>query len=165
MSAASSAVAILTLVSPKGYCPAHRKGRPRFEDLYRKRSHSMKKLMLTLLIVVIAVPPAKATLKANVHAGVTYTFTIEDGTGGTAVMLQELVRGRLDVVESLTVGHLDTVQFTYTVPRNAERVILVFDPSSLIAATKVTVNDPTSQVMPTESFVADHVQLVFDVTP
>ena len=66
---------------------------------------TIKKLTLVLLIAAaLNTPPAEAVLiLSSLQAGVSYTFRVGDAAGGTAVMLQAVVRGRLELEETLAV--------------------------------------------------------------
>ena len=95
----------------------------------------MKKLTFALLIAAVAnVPVAKAIFiplseqpGGPLQAGVPYTFRIGDAAGGTAVMLQAVVRNLLELEETVTVPSGSSVELAFTIPSRASRVILVLD--------------------------------------
>ena len=79
--------------------------------IFTTAAEGMKKLTLALLVAAaLNTPPAEAIFiplslqpGGPLHTGVSYTFRLGDAAGGTAVMLQAVVRGRLELEETLTV--------------------------------------------------------------
>jgi hypothetical protein len=133
---------------------------------------TMKKLALALLIgILVNTPPAEAVLiLSSLQAGVSYTFRVGDGAGGTAVMLQAVVRGRLELEETLTVPSGSSVDVVSPIPSRASRVILVLDavlPGGQVTVTVLDQNGGT--VIPPITFndFTDHphIELVYDVAP
>jgi hypothetical protein len=128
-----------------------------------RRAVKNTKLMIALVAVAVAVvPPAEATFGGSLQRGVTYTFQINDqSSGGTAVMLQAVTRGRLRVKDTRTVAVLETIQMTFTVPPTATRVVLVLDPSRG-GATEVKLLRGTS-LLTTDTYEDAHTEVVYDV--
>jgi hypothetical protein len=132
----------------------------------------MKKLTLMLLVAaMLNTPTAEAILiPVGLHAGVPYIFRIADAAGGTAVMLQAVVRNRLELEETVTVPPGSSVELAFTIPSRASRVILVLD-LVLNGEVTVTVLDQNgATVIPprTFSFSTDpdpHLEVVYDVAP
>ena len=138
----------------------------------------MKKLALALLIASVGnVPVAEAIFiplteqpGGPLQVGVPYTFRIGDAANGTAVMLQAVVRSRLELEETLTVPSGGSVDLAFTIPSRASRVILVLD---LVLNGEVTVTVPDQNgntVIPpgTFSFSTDpdpHLEVVYEVAP
>ena len=90
---------------------------------------TMKKLTLALLIAAALNTPAEAVLiQSSLQAGVPYTFRIGDAFGGTAVMLQAVVRNRLELEETAAVPAGSGIDLVFTIPSRASRVTLVLDP-------------------------------------
>jgi hypothetical protein len=143
-----------------------------------KKGRTMKKLALALLIAaVINVPAAEAIFiplslqpGGPLHAGVPYIFRVGDAAGGTAVMLQAVVRSRLELEETVTVPSGSSVELAFTIPSRASRVILVLD-LVLNGEVTVTVLDQNGNtVIPprTFSFSTDpdpHLEVVYEVAP
>jgi hypothetical protein len=100
----------------------------------------MKSLTLALLIAAVAnIPAAEAVFfplsvqpGGPLRAGLPYTFRISPATvvGDTAVMLQAVVRGRLELDATAMVAAGNVVDLVFTIPSRASRVILVLDPVS-----------------------------------
>jgi hypothetical protein len=138
----------------------------------------MRKLTLALLIAaVVNVPVAEAIFiplseqpGGPLRAGVPYTFRVGDAANGTAVMLQAVVRNRLELEETLTVPSGSSVDLAFTIPSRASRVILVLD-LVLNGEVTVTVLDQNGNtVIPprTFSFSTDpdpHLEVVYEVAP
>ena len=95
----------------------------------------MKKLTLMLLVAaMLKTPIAEAVFiplslqpGGPLHAGVPYIFRVGDAANGTAVMLQAVVRNRLELEETVTVPSGSSVDLAFTIPSRASRVILVLD--------------------------------------
>jgi hypothetical protein len=138
----------------------------------------MKKLTFALLIAaVVNVPVAEAIFiplseqpGRPLQAGVPYTFRIGDAANGTAVMLQAVVRSRLELEETVAVPSGSSVELAFTIPSRASRVILVLD-LVLNGEVTVTVLDQNgATVIPprTFSFSTDpdpHLEVVYEVAP
>jgi hypothetical protein len=125
----------------------------------------LKKLALAVLFVaVVAVARVEALFKGALHPNTTYMFMVEDLSGGATLMIQEVVRGRLEAAVFDTLGPAETRNLFYTVPNHATRVILVVDPTYDIGA-KVTVFQDGTPIFPTQTYGNDHIELVFDVRP
>ena len=138
----------------------------------------MKKLTLMLLVAaMLKTPIAEAVFiplslqpGGPLHTGVSYTFRLGDAAGGTAVMLQAVVRNRLELEETVTVPSGSSVDLAFTIPSRASRVILVLD-LVLNGEVIVTVLDQNgATVIPprTFSFSTDpdpHLEVVYEVAP
>jgi len=138
----------------------------------------MKKLTLMLLVAVMLNSPAAEAVfiplslqpGGPLHAGVPHTFRVGDAANGTAAMLQAVVRGRLELEETLTVPSGSSVDLVFTIPSRASRVILVLD-LVLNGEVTVTVLDQIGNtVIPprTFSFSTDpdpHLEVVYEVAP
>jgi len=141
----------------------------------------MKKLTLMLLVAAMLNAPAAEAVfvplslqpGGPLRAGVPYVFRIGDAGNGTAVMLQAVVRGRLELEETLTVPSGSSVDLGFTIPSRASRVILVLDLVEEHGDVTVTVIDQIGNtVIPprTFSFSAStdpdpHVEVVYEVAP
>ena len=146
-----------------------------------KKIRTMKKLMLALFIAAVVNPRAAEAIfiplseqpGGPLHAGVPYTFRIADAAGGTAAMLQAVVRNRLELEETLTVPTGSSVDLAFTIPSRASRVILMLDLVLVDGEVTVTVLDQIGNtVIPprTFSFSAStdpdpHVEMVYEVAP
>ncbi len=138
----------------------------------------MKKLTLMLLVAaMLKTPIAEAVFiplslqpGGPLHAGVPYIFRVGDAANGTAVMLQAVVRNRLELEETVTVPSGSSVDLAFTIPSRASRVILVLD-LVLNGEVIVTVLDQNgATVIPprTFSFSTDpdpHLEVVYEVAP
>jgi hypothetical protein len=143
-----------------------------------KKGRTIRRLTLALLITaVVDVPAAEAIFiplslqpGGPLQAGVPYIFRIGDAAGGTAVMLQAVVRNRLELEETVTVPPGSSVELAFTIPSRASRVILVLD-LVLNGEVTVTVLDQNgATVIPpgTFSFSTDpdpHLEVVYEVAP
>jgi hypothetical protein len=143
-----------------------------------KKGRTMKKLTLMLLVAAMLNSPAAEAVfiplslqpGGPLHAGVPYTFRVGDAANGTAAMLQAVVRGRLELEETLTVPSGSSVDLVFTIPSRASRVILVLD-LVLNGEVTVTVLDQIGNtVIPprTFSFSTDpdpHLEVVYEVAP
>jgi hypothetical protein len=89
---------------------------------------------LTALTIVSAAEavffPLSLQPGGPLQAGRQYVFRVSDATmgGGTAVMLQAVVRGRLELEETLIVPSGSNVDLVFTIPSRASQVILILDP-------------------------------------
>jgi hypothetical protein len=133
---------------------------------------TMNKLTLALLFAAaLNTPPAEAVLiPSSLQAGVSYTFRVGDAAGGIAGMLQAVVRGRLELEETLTVPSGSGVDLVFTIPSRASRVILVLDPVLPGGQVIVTVLDQNGgTVIPPITFndFTDHphIEVVYEVAP
>jgi hypothetical protein len=138
----------------------------------------MRKLTFALLIAAVVNGPAAEAVfiplseqpGGPLQAGVPYTFRIGDAAGGTAVMLQAVVRNRLELEETVTVPPGSSVDLAFTIPSRATRVILALD---LVLSGEVTVtvlDQNGATVIPprTFSFSTDpdpHLEVVYEVAP
>ena len=136
----------------------------------------MKKLTLMLLVAaMLKTPIAEAVFiplslqpGGPLHAGVPYIFRVGDAANGTAVMLQAVVRNRLELEETVTVPSGSSVDLAFTIPSRASRVILVLD-LVLNGEVIVTVLDQNGNtVIPPRTFsfstVPDpHLEVVYEV--
>jgi hypothetical protein len=143
-----------------------------------KKGRTMKKLTLMLLVAAMLNSPAAEAVfiplslqpGGPLYAGVPYTFRVGDAANGTAAMLQAVVRGRLELEETLTVPSGSSVDLVFTIPSRASRVILVLD-LVLNGEVTVTVLDQIGNtVIPprTFSFSTDpdpHLEVVYEVAP
>ena len=137
---------------------------------------TVKKVMLALVIAaVLNVPAAQAILIPLPGNGLQsgYTLRIQGGSGDSAVMLEAVVRSRLEVEETLTVPAGTTVDLLVTIPSRASRVILVldpamigFDPTQFSDVTVTILDQNLNPVIPSLIFTTDpHIELAFEVAP
>jgi hypothetical protein len=141
----------------------------------------MKKLTLMLLVATMLKTPAAEAIfiplslqpGGPLHAGVPYTFRIADAGNGTAVMLQAVMRGRLELGQTMTVPSGSLVDLLFTIPFRTTRVILVLDLVEEHGEVTVTVLDQIGNTVispRTFSFSAStdpdpHVEVVYEVAP
>ena len=136
----------------------------------------MKKLTFALLIAAILnVPAAQAILIPLPGNGLQsgYTLRIQGGGGDSAVMLEAVIRSRVEVEETLTVPAGTTVDLLVTIPSRASRVILVldpamigFDPTQFSEVTVTILDQNLNPVIPSLIFATDpHIELAFEVAP
>ena len=137
----------------------------------------MKKLTLALLIgVIVNTPAAQAILiplpGGGLQSGAPYIFRISADTSDVAVMLQAVVRNRLELEETLTVLAGTTVDLNFTIPSRATRVILVLDPAMIgfdpqfFGDVTVTILDQNLvPIIPSLTFVDPHIEVVNEVVP
>ena len=96
--------------------------------------------------------------------------------GGTVVMLQAVVRGRLELEETLTVPSGSSVDLVFTIPSRTSQVILVLDPvfpgfqSEVESDVGVVVLDHNGgTVIPPFTFGDfthhTHIEIVYEVAP
>src|SRR6266700_822191 len=138
---------------------------------------TMKKLTLALLIAAaLNTPTAEAVFfplslqpGGPLQPGGTYIFRIADAAGGTAVMLQAVVRNRLELEETGTVPTGSSIELVFTIPSRASRVILVLDPVLPGGQVTVTVFDQNGTVIPPMTFNDftdhSHIEVVYEVAP
>jgi hypothetical protein len=137
----------------------------------------MKKLTLMLLVAALNTPVVEAVFiplslqpGGPLRAGVPYVFRIGDAAGGTAVMLQAVVRNRLELEETVTVPPGSSVDLTFTIPSRASQVILVLDLvlNGEVIVTVLDQNGATLIPPRTFSFSTDpdpHLEVVYEVAP
>lgn len=136
----------------------------------------MKKLMLALLIAAVLNGSAAEAILIPLPGGGLqsgYTFRIQGGVGDTTVMLQAVVRSRLEVEETLTVAAGATVDLPFTIPTRASRVIVVldpamvgFDPTQFSEVTVTILDQNLNPIIPTLTFTTEpHIELAFEVAP
>src|SRR5438046_8461702 len=99
-----------------------------------KKIRTVKKLMLALLIAaVVNVPAAEAILiplpGGGLQSSVPYIFRISADTTDVAVIVQAVVRNRLDLEQTSTVPAGTSLDLNLTIPSRASQVILVLDPA------------------------------------
>ena len=146
--------------------------------IFTTAAEGMKKLTLALLVAAaLNTPPAEAIFiplslqpGGPLHTGVSYTFRLGDAAGGTAVMLQAVVRNRLELEETATVSAGSSIDLVFAIPSRDSRVILVLDPVLPGGQVTVTVFDQNgATVIPPMTFndFTDHphIELVYDVAP
>ena len=146
--------------------------------IFTTAAEGMKKLTLALLVAAaLNTPPAEAIFiplslqpGGPLHTGVSYTFRLGDAAGGTAVMLQAVVRGRLELEETLAVPSGSGVDLVSPIPSRASRVILVLDPVLPGGQVTVTVLDQNgATVIPPITFNDStdhpHIEVVYEVAP
>jgi hypothetical protein len=97
---------------------------------------TIKKLTLALVIAgVMNVPAAEAILiplpGGGLQSGVPYTFRISASVTDIAVMLQAVVRNRLELEETATAPAGSSIDLPFTIPSRASQVILVLDPAMI----------------------------------
>jgi hypothetical protein len=104
------------------------------------------------------------------QAGVAYNFRIGDGSNGTAVMLETVIRGRLGLEETLTVPSGSSVDLVFAIPPRASRLILTLDPVLSGGETTVTVFDLNGNTLIAPMTFRDstdhpHIEIVYEVAP
>jgi hypothetical protein len=131
----------------------------------------MKKLLLALLIAaVLNIPAAEAILVPIPGGGLQSGYTIRISVDtDTAVMLQAIIRSRLELEDILTVSSGASVDLSVTIPSRTSRVILVLDPAmfaQVLGNVTVTILDQNlNPVIPALVFTDPHIELVFDAAP
>ena len=113
-----------------------------------------------LVAVILNVPAGKAVFVplnlqpgGPLRTGVPYVFRVADAGNGTAVMLQAVVRNRLELEETWTVPAGSSVDLGFTIPSRASRVILVLDLVEEHGEVTVTVLDQFGNtVIPPRTF-------------
>jgi hypothetical protein len=139
-----------------------------------EKIRTIKKLTLALLIAaVFNVPVAEAIFiplseqpGGPLQGGVPYIFRIGDAANGTAVMLQAVVRSRLELEDTLTVSSGDLVDLGFTIPSRASRVIFVLNREVTVAV--LDQNGATLIPPRTFSFSTDpdpHLEVVYEIAP
>ena len=151
---------------------------PQQEKSQLKKGRTFRKLTLALLIAAAVNGPAAEAVfiplslqpGGPLRPGVPYVFRIGDAAGGTAVMLQAVIRNRLELEETVTVPPGSSVDLAFTIPSRASQLILVLD---LVLNGEVIVrvldqNGATLIPPRTFSFSTDpdpHVEVVYEVAP
>ena len=142
-----------------------------------KKIPTLKKLMLALLIAaVVNVPAAEAILiplpGGGLQSGVPYIFRISANVTDVAVMLQALVRNRLELEQTLMVSAGASVDLPFTIPSRASEVILVLDPAMIgsdpqfFGDVTVTILDQNLvPIIPALTFTDPHIEVVCEVVP
>lgn len=132
----------------------------------------MKKFTLMLLAAALNTSVVEAVFipLGPLHAGVPYVFRIGDAAGGTAVMLQAVVRNRLELEETVTVPPGSSVDLAFTIPSRASRVNLVLDLVLNGEVTLTVLDQNGNTVIPPRmfSFSTDpdpHLEVVYEVAP
>ena len=142
-----------------------------------QKIRTMKKMMLALLVAaVVNVPAAKAILiplpGGGLQAGVPYIFRISANVSDVAVMLDVLLRNRLELEESLMVPAGDSVDLPFTIPSRSSQLILVLDPSMIgfdpqfFGDVTLTILDQNLvPIIPSLTFTDPHIEVVCGVVP
>jgi hypothetical protein len=138
----------------------------------------MRKLTLAVLVAAIVNGPAAEAIfiplslqpGGPLHTGVPYIFRVAEAANGTAVMLQAVVRSRLELEETVTVPTGSSVDVVFTIPSRTSRVILVLDLVLNGEVTLTVLDQNGNTVIPprTFSFSTDpdpHLEVVYDVAP
>jgi len=149
------------------------------QKITTEKGRTMKKLTLMLLVAAMLNTPAAEAVfiplslqpGGPLHAGVSYVFRIGDAADGTAVMLQAVIRGRLELEEVVAVPSGELVDLDFTIPSRASRVILVLDLVEEHGEVTVTVLDQIGNtVIPPRTFSLSastdpdpHVEIVYEV--
>jgi hypothetical protein len=138
---------------------------------------TIKKLTLALLIAaVINVPAAEAILiplpGGGLQSGVSYIFRISANVTDVAVMLQAVVRSRLELEETATVPAGSSIDLPFTIPSRASQVILVLDPAMIGSdpqffgdITLTILDQNLIPIIPSLTFADPHIEAVFEVIP
>ena len=106
---------------------------------YGKSEHHIHKDQETDACLVVAavmnVPAAEAILiplpGGGLQSGVPYTFRISASVTDIAVMLQAVVRNRLELEETATAPAGSSIDLPFTIPSRDSQVILVLDPAMI----------------------------------
>ena len=148
--------------------------------IFTTAAEGMKKLTLALLVAAaLNTPPAEAIFiplslqpGGPLHTGVSYTFRLGDAAGGTAVMLQAVVRNRLELEETATVPAGNSIDLPFTIPSRASQVILVLDPAMIgsdpqfFGDVTVTILDQNLvPIIPSLTFADPYIEVVCEVVP
>jgi hypothetical protein len=138
---------------------------------------TIKKLILALVIVaVINVPAAEAILiplpAGGLQSGVPYIFRISANVTDVAVMLQAVVRNRLELEEVALVPAGSSLDLPFTIPSRASQVILVLDPAMIgfdpqfFGDVTLTILDQNLvPLIPSLTFTDPHIEAVCEVVP
>ena len=142
-----------------------------------QKIRAVKKMMLALLVaVVVNVPAAKAILiplsGGGLQAGVPYIFRISANVSDVAVMLDLLLRNRLELEESLMVPAGDSVYLPFTIPSRSSQLILVLDPGMIGSdpqffgdVTLTILDQNLVPIIPSLTFTNPHIEVVCGVVP
>ena len=142
-----------------------------------KKMPMMKKLTLAVVIAaVVNVPAAEAILiplpGSGLQSGVPYIFRVSADATDVVVMLQAVVRNRLELEQTLTVPAGATVDLNFTIPSRASQVILVLDPAmigfdpQLFGDVTLTILDQNGNpIIPSLTFADPHIEAVCGVGP
>jgi hypothetical protein len=142
-----------------------------------QKIRTVKKMMLALLVAaVVNVPAAKAILiplpGGGLQAGVPYIFRISANVSDVAVMLDVLLRNRLELEESLMVPAGDSVDLPFTIPSRSSQLILVldpgmigFDPQFFGDVTLTILDQNLVPIIPSLTFTDPHIEVVCGVVP
>jgi hypothetical protein len=142
-----------------------------------QKIRTMKKMMLALLVAaVVNVPAAKAILiplpGGGLQAGVPYIFRISANVSDVAVMLDVLLRNRLELEESLMVPAGDSVDLPFTIPSRSSQLILVLDPGMIGSdpqffgdVTLTILDQNLVPIIPSLTFTDPHIEVVCGVVP
>jgi hypothetical protein len=131
----------------------------------------MKKPMLVLLIAAILnIPAAEAILVPLPGGGLQSGYTIRVLVDtDTAVMLQAVIKSRLELEGSLTVSAGTSIDIPVTIPSRTNRIILVLDPAmfgQFLGDVTVTILDQNlNPIIPPLVFNDPHIELVFEAAP
>ena len=142
-----------------------------------QKIRTVKKMMLALLVAaVVNVPAAKAILiplpGGGLQAGVPYIFRISANVSDVAVMLDVLLRNRLELEESLMVPAGDSVDLPFTIPSRSSQLILVLDPGMIGSdpqffgdVTLTILDQNLVPIIPSLTFTDPHIEVVCGVVP
>jgi len=142
-----------------------------------QKIRTVKKMMLALLVAaVVNVPAAKAILiplpGGGLQAGVPYIFRISANVSDVAVMLDVLLRNRLELEESLMVPAGDSVDLPFTIPSRSSQLILVLDPGMIGSdpqffgdVTLTILDQNLVPIIPPLTFTDPHIEVVCGVVP
>ena len=142
-----------------------------------KKIRTVKKLMLALLIAaVVNVPAAEAILiplpGGGLQSSVPYIFRISADTTDVAVIVQAVVRNRLDLEQTSTVPAGTSLDLNLTIPSRASQVILVLDPAmtgsdpqSFGDVTVTILDQNLVPIIPALTFTDPHIEVVCEVVP
>jgi hypothetical protein len=142
-----------------------------------QKIRTVKKMMLPLLVAaVVNVPAAKAILiplpGGGLQAGVPYIFRISANVSDVAVMLDVLLRNRLELEESLMVPAGDSVDLPFTIPSRSSQLILVLDPGMIGSdpqffgdVTLTILDQNLVPIIPSLTFTDPHIEVVCGVVP
>jgi len=143
----------------------------------KNRNTTIKKLTLALLVAaVVNVPSAEAILiplpGGGLQSGVPYIFRISANVTDVAVMLQAVVRNRLELEETTTVPAGNSIDLPFTIPSRASQVILVLDPAMIgsdpqfFGDVTVTILDQNLvPIIPSLTFADPYIEVVCEVVP
>ena len=142
-----------------------------------QKIRTVKKMMLALLVAaVVNVPATKAILiplpGGGLQAGVPYIFRISANVSDVAVMLDVLLRNRLELEESLMVPAGESVDLPFTIPSRSSQLILVLDPGMIGSdpqffgdVTLTILDQSLVPIIPPLTFTDPHMEVVCGVVP